>query len=102
MTFDQLLQADLPRPVVALFYGAACAPCERLKPVLREVCRGIGVQLEEFNSAGEMEAVRKLGIRSVPAVFVVYRGEAKLAFLGYQHASPIVTALVRQGVEVVI
>jgi thioredoxin-like negative regulator of GroEL len=74
MTFDELRQADYKFPTVALFYGASCAPCERLKPQLREVCKSMGARLEEFNTANEMEAVRTLGLRSVPAVVVVHRG----------------------------
>lgn len=97
MTFDQLKLADFKFPTVALFYGAACAPCERLKPKLRRVCEKLGVRLEEFNSANEMDAVRALGLRSVPAVVVVHRGVAKLAFTGDQVESAIWDKLALQG-----
>lgn len=99
MTFDELLNADLKSPVVALFYGAGCAPCERLKPVLREVCSAMGARLEEFNSAGEMAAVRALGMRSVPAVYIVFDGKPTFAFMGYLHAGAIKQRLATLGVK---
>ena len=99
MTFEQLLTADYQHPTVAIFYGVACAPCERLKPKLREVCRDIGLRLEEFNTAGELEAVRKLGLRSVPGVYVVHRGEARLAFTGDLDKAQIKWKLALAGAE---
>jgi thioredoxin-like negative regulator of GroEL len=100
MTFDQLLQADYKFPTVAIFYGHACAPCERLKPVLREVCRDAGVRLEEFNSANEMDAIRSLGLRTVPGVYVVHKGVAKLAFTGFLPHVAVRQKLDAQGVEI--
>lgn len=83
MTFDELRCADYKHPTVALFYGLACAPCERLKPRLREVCKDMGVRLEEYNTATELPAVREMGMRTVPTVVVVHRGGAVLsAFSG--------------------
>lgn len=82
MNFNDLLTAGYKNPTVALFYGTYCAPCERLKPKLREVCQELGVRLESFNSSAEMPALRALGIRSVPAIVVVHKGVAKLAFTG--------------------
>ena len=82
MTFDDLTLEIHAKPVVALFYGSACAPCERLKPKIRALCKEKGVLLEEFNSSGEMDWIRKLGIRSVPAVVVVTDRIAKVVFTG--------------------
>lgn len=85
MTFDELRNADYRFPTVAMFYSFACAPCERLKPRLRDVCKLMGVRLEEFNSASELPTIKDLGIRSVPAVVVVHRGGiVKTAFVGSQ------------------
>lgn len=85
MTFDQLCAANYRFPTVALFYGSACAPCEHLKPKLREVCKKMSARLEEFNSAFEMDAIRKLGFRTVPAVVVVMPdGTVRHAFMGNQ------------------
>lgn len=98
MTFDELVQNSNAKPVVALFYGAACAPCEQLKPVLRAVAKTCKVELQEFNSANELPAIRRLGVRTVPAVFVVSHGEARLAFTGAMDAETIRDRLNTLGV----
>lgn len=82
MTYDQLKAELRPNPTVVLFYGSACAPCDRLKPKLRAVCEREGVALETYNSVMELPAIRELGLRSVPAVVVVSNGAATLAFTG--------------------
>jgi len=89
MTFDELIKSNPSKPVVALFYGAACAPCERLKPVLRAVCKSAGVELQEFNSANELPAIKALGLRSVPSVVLVAHGEARLLFTGALDAETV-------------
>lgn len=82
MTFDQLKRADYKFPTVALFYGRNCAPCERLKPKLREVCKSLGARLEEFAAHDEMDTVRELGLRAVPTVLLVHKGDVKIVFSG--------------------
>jgi thioredoxin-like negative regulator of GroEL len=79
-TFDQLMHQT--GTSVVLFYGSGCAPCERLKPKLRTMCAQLKITLAEFNSASEMEAIRALGLRSVPAVVVISAGVARVAFMG--------------------
>lgn len=82
MKFAELLAADYRFPTVALFWGLNCAPCERLKPQLREVCKDMGVRLEEFKLQDEMAAAQSLGLRSVPSVVIVHKGKAWPAFNG--------------------
>jgi thioredoxin-like negative regulator of GroEL len=82
MSIDTLKSTAGKEPVIVLFYGAACGPCVILKPVLRAVCQSLGVRLEEFNSAGEMETIRALGIRGVPTVCILAAGELKVLFTG--------------------
>lgn len=95
MTYNEILSAG--GSAVVLFYGAACAPCERLKPVLRQVCAGLKLELHELNSAGELPALKALGVRSVPAVFLVQRGEARSLFTGALDAETIRNKLALQG-----
>lgn len=81
-TFADLKAADFRFPTVALFYGSNCKPCETLKPRLREECKKLNVRLEEFHINDNMAAARELGLRSVPTVLVVYKGDVKVAFQG--------------------
>ena len=99
MTFDELLAADYKYPTVALFYGLQCAPCERLEPKLRAICKDMGVRLEEFNSASELPAIRELGLRTVPAVVVVHKGNVSLALSGDAGAVEIKARLAAAGVK---
>lgn len=100
MTFDELLHAGHDTPTVALFYGASCAPCERLKPKLKSVCENNNLRLETFNSASELPVLRRLGIRSVPAVVVVQEGLPHIAFSGDLAESEIAKRLKQTGVNV--
>lgn len=84
MNFDALKSADFKDPTVALFYGAACAPCDHLKPRLRRACEKLGLRLEEFNSASELSEIRALNIRTVPSVVLVHKGKATRVFDGLQ------------------
>jgi len=59
---------------VVLIYGDNCAPCARLKPRLQAVCSELGIELVETAAAVNMDAVRFLGIRGVPAVVVMKEG----------------------------
>jgi thioredoxin-like negative regulator of GroEL len=86
MTFDEVKKLD--GWTVVLFYGTACAPCERIKPMLREVCGQAQLRLVEVNAAGELDAVRKLGIRAVPTVVVVKEGKSTIALAGGAPTSP--------------
>jgi thioredoxin-like negative regulator of GroEL len=83
---------------LVLFYGAACAPCARLKPRLTELCAHLGLPLQQINIASEMDTVRALGLRSVPTVVSLIGGEAKIVFTGDLHNEAIVRRLQEMGV----
>lgn len=109
MTFDELLgrgafeglrDSYQAKPTVALFYGANCAPCNSLKPKLREVCKKKGLRLEEFNSAAELTAVRALGIRTVPAVIFVQGVKYLVVFVGDKSEGDIETALEKARLDI--
>ena len=85
MTFSELLRAKSASGVVALFYGANCAPCKALKPKLRTACEDLNLQLHEFDIKDEMEIVKSLGIRAVPTVVAIQQGKARILFSGGVH-----------------
>jgi thiol-disulfide isomerase/thioredoxin len=99
MTFEELRNAKYKNPTVAMFYGPACAPCDRMKPRVSEVCEKLSVRLEMFSSSAEMPVLRGLGIRAVPAVVVVHPdGTTKVAFVGEE--KDIQKCLAAAGVRV--
>lgn len=80
MSFKELTEQKYTGLI--LFYGTACAPCERLKPRLMKGVAARGVSLEQINVAGDMEAVRGLGIRGVPTLVDMNQGKPEILFTG--------------------
>ncbi len=95
MTFDEIKQSGTS---VVLFYGAACAPCARLKPVMKDMAIQLGFTLHEINVASEMDAVRALGIRGVPTIVAIKDGAAEVLFTGEQSRPNITRMLHSAGV----
>lgn len=95
MTFDEIKQSGTS---VVLFYGAVCAPCARLKPVMKDMAIQLGFTLHEINVASEMDAVRALGIRGVPTIAAVKDGAAEVLFTGEQSRPNITRMLHSAGV----
>lgn len=96
MSFDDIVNVGEPR--VVLFYGTACAPCMRLKPVLRQALSELGLREPvELNVAAELSAARALGLRSVPAVALVKGDGAKVLFTGEKALADLKTSLQGAG-----
>lgn len=102
MTFENLYDSlEIGQLAIALFYGPSCAPCAALKPKLRKACADLEIRLEEFNTANEMEAVRLMGLRTVPAVVLVRRGGiARVLFTGDQPEHAVRLQLVAHGIPI--
>jgi thiol-disulfide isomerase/thioredoxin len=83
MRFNELRHAEYKNPTLALLYGLHCAPCERLKPKLDEVCKKLGIRLEYFNASEEKDLCKELDIRTVPTVLAVFPDRSiKVVFKG--------------------
>lgn len=95
MTFDEIKQSGTS---VVLFYGAACAPCARLKPVMKDMANQLGFTLHEVNVASEMAAVRALGVRGVPTLVAIKDGQAEVLFTGEENRPRIALMLHSAGV----
>ena len=96
MTFEEIKKDGNTH--VVMFYGAACAPCNRLKPRIIKLSKEAGFSLHMLNSASEMDAIRTLGIRAVPTVVVVNGNDVKFLFSGEQTDMAILTKLKSAGV----
>jgi thiol-disulfide isomerase/thioredoxin len=82
MKFAELQAADYKSITVALFYSPECSVCAVLRPKLTEVCKRLGVRLEEFNAYAEKNAAAEHGVRVVPTVLTVHKGVVKRIFIG--------------------
>ena len=96
MTFDEIKASG--NTSVVFFYGAACGPCARLKPVMKDMAASQGFTLHEINVASEMDAVRALGIRGVPTIVAIKDGAAEVLFTGEQSRPNITRMLHSAGV----
>lgn len=65
---------------LTIFTSPTCGPCRILKPKLKALCAGLGIQLTELSIADPAgrDAAKQLGLRGVPAVV---RGDQVL-FMG--------------------
>lgn len=96
MTFDEIKNSG--KTSVVLFYGAACAPCARLKPVMKTMAAQLDFTLHELNVASEMEVVRALGIRGVPTLVAITNGEAEVLHTGEADRARVALMLHSAGV----
>lgn len=87
MTFDQLLKADYKFPTLALFKQPRCLACEALLMRLEPWCKEHNVRLEIFMVSDNVDAAKKLGLRTAPTVVAVHGGMAKIAFAGNPQGS---------------
>jgi thioredoxin-like negative regulator of GroEL len=91
MTYEEALAAG--GRTIVLFYGAACAPCAALKPLLRAECAIQGLPLVELNVAGELAVARALQLRAVPSVVLLVDGVAKLLSTGAVPPADVINRL---------
>lgn len=96
MNYSEIVAAG--RPAAILFTSATCGPCARLKPRMMAMAMDKGFELHILDIAGEMPAVRGLGIRGVPALVTVGPGMSQLQFQGDRTDAQILEVLERAGV----
>lgn len=85
------------RPIVALLWGASCAPCRSLKPKLQALTERHGVSLCLIAAEENMAVVRDLKVRAVPTVLVYSRGIELTRFTGDKSEDDLYRALARVG-----
>jgi thioredoxin 1 len=79
--FDaEVLQSDLPIPILIDFGAAWCAPCKAMRPIVQRLAEAYAgrVRVVEVDVDEAPGIVRRLGIRGTPTV-VVYRGGREIA-----------------------
>lgn len=78
---NKVLKSDLP--VVIDCYADWCGPCKKLMPILKKrFSEQKNFRLVKINIDNNQELAEKLNIQSIPAVFLVYKGNVVDQFLG--------------------
>ena len=76
-------------PILLDIWGPACAPCQRLAPVMQSLAKTYDgrVKVCELNAAEAPRSAAKLGVRGTPTV-VVYRRRSEIGrVVGYHPKS---------------
>lgn len=74
-TFNQIIGSE--KPVLIDFYLPACAPCEKLAPILDSVKQSLGnrIKLVKVDVAKNKDLADACKVRLVPTVMLFQRGK---------------------------
>lgn len=80
----EVVEISRERPVIVDFWAPWCGPCRQLIPLLEKYVKAAKgkVRLAKVNTDESPGIAGKLGVRSIPAVFVFDQGQAYQGFVG--------------------
>jgi putative thioredoxin len=86
-----VLEASAQKPVLIDFWAPWCGPCRTLMPMLDRIADAYGGRfiLAKVNTDEEQRLAGHFGIRSIPTVMLVHRGEVVEQFVGVQPESAV-------------
>lgn len=90
---------DTKQTGLVMFYGTACAPCQRMKPRMTALAAKLSMNLHLLNVASEMTFAKENGIRGVPTLYAIKDGEMKFLVTGDVGDSRIEELLEQAGIK---
>ena len=86
-----VLEASADKPVLVDFWAPWCGPCRTLMPMLDRIADDYGGRfiLAKVNTDEEQRLAGHFGIRSIPTVALIHRGEVVEQFVGVQPETAI-------------
>ena len=79
---EKVVNSDMP--VVVEFWAEWCKPCKTMTSMIEELAREYQgrIKIVQMNVAENYETPARFGIRSIPALILFKRGEAKQIVFG--------------------
>ncbi|MDI6866360.1 thioredoxin family protein [Methanoculleus sp.] len=84
---------------VICFYQEGCMGCEEQTPILREVEKDLGIEIEEIDAVKNPEYIRTYNLRVTPTILVVADGGVKERMEGLVHREDLEAAIRRHMPE---
>ena len=86
---------ESPVPVLVDFWSPACAPCQRIAPVIEEIAGEAGgkFRVAKANAWEQPELAARYRVSAVPTVLVFQGGAVVNTLVGYQDKRRLLEAL---------
>ncbi|MDN7025220.1 thioredoxin family protein [Methanoculleus sp. FWC-SCC1] len=78
---------------VLSFYQDGCMACGEQEPILQEVKKDLGIDIDEVNAVKEPQYIKEFGLRVTPTTLVLVDGEVKERMEGLVHREDLETSI---------